>query len=89
MTYNAKNPEDLIPDDKDHVEMGGEIIRKGTMAAALANAEIIEALDATEAEKLAAMNALRKLVPILKTFGLTKFLTWKNPKIQSIFDEAD
>lgn len=89
MTYNAKTPEDMVPDDKSYFEMGDKSIRKGTMSAALANAEIIEALDATEAEKLAAMNALRKLVPILKTFGLTKFLTWKNPKIQSIFDEID
>ncbi len=89
MVYNAKKPEDMIPDDKSHFEMGGKTIRKGTMAAALANAEIIESSDATEEEKMEAMNTLKQLAPILKAFGLTKFLTWKNSKIQSIFDEID
>ncbi len=81
-------PEDMIPDDKSHIEMGGKTIRKGTMAAALANAEIIESPDSTPQEKRDALNAIKELAPMLK-LGLTRFLMWKNPEIQAIFDESD
>lgn len=80
-------PEDMIPDDKSHVEISGKTIRKGTMAAALANAEIIESPDSTSQEKCDALNAIKELVPALKAFGLVRFLTWKNPEIQAIFDD--
>ena len=89
MPHQVKRPEDMIPDDKSHFEMGGKTIRKGTMAAALANAEIVESPDATTAEKQAAMDTIKELAPVLRAFGLTKFLTWKNPKIQAIFDEME
>ena len=89
MSYKAVKPEDMIADDKSHFEKGGKTIRKGTMAAALANAEIIESVDATAEEKQKAMETIKELAPILKAFGLTKFLTWKNPKIQAIFDHDE
>lgn len=82
-------PEDMIPDDKSHFEMGGQTIRKGTMAAALANAEIVESTNSTATEKRDALNAIKELAPVLKAFGLVRFLTWKNPEIQAIFDESD
>jgi len=87
MPYKSKRPEDMIADDQSYFEAGGKTIRKGTMAAALANAEIIESLDANTAEKQAAFDTLKELAPVLKAFGLSKFLTWKNKKIQEIFDE--
>ena len=82
-------PEDMIPDDKSHFEMDGKTIRKGTMAAALANAEIIESTNSTAEEKRDALNAIKELVPVLKAFGLARFLTWKNPEIQALFDESN
>lgn len=86
MSYS---PEDLLPDDKNHVEMNGTKIRKGTMGAALANAKIIESSDATTEEKQAALIALKQLAPALIAFGLTTFLQWKNPIIQNIFDQVE
>ena len=86
MSYDAKKPEDMLSDDENYFEQGGQTIRKGTMAAALANAEIIESSGATATEKQQAMEALQELAPVLKAIGLTKFLTWKNPDIQAIFD---
>lgn len=88
MTYKSKMPEDLIPDSENYFEKDGKVIRKGTMAAALANAEIVEASDSSKDEKQEAINCLKELAPILKTMGLIKYLSWKNPIIQSIFDEA-
>ena len=49
----------MIPDDKSHFEVSGQTIRKGTVAAALANAEIIESIDVTAAEKQAAISQIR------------------------------
>ena len=89
MPHSSKRPEDMIPDDKSHFEVSGQTIRKGTVAAALANAEIIESIDVTAAEKQAAMDTIKELAPVLKAFGLMKFLTWKNPKIQAIFDQDE
>ena len=80
-------PEDMISDEQSYFEKNGKSIRKGTMAAALANAEIIESQHSSNEEKKTAFNALKELAPILIAFGLTRFLTWKNPTIQKIFDE--
>ena len=87
MSYDAKKPEDMISDDKSYFEKDDKFIRKGTMAAALANAEIIESPEATITERNNALEALKELAPTLKAFGLTKFLTWKNTDIQAIFDQ--
>lgn len=81
----AFKPENMISDEQSYFEKNGKTIRKGTMAAALANAEIIESQHSSDAEKQKAFNALEELAPILIAFGLTKFLTWKNPQIQKIF----
>ena len=81
-------PEDILPDDKNYVEKNGKIIRKGSMAAALANAKIFESPSATPQEKEAALQALTQLAPTLVAFELTHFLQWKNPIIQKIFDQA-
>lgn len=79
-------PEDLLPDEQNFLEVNGQIIRKGTMGAALANAKIVDSADATLCDKQEAMIALKELVPALSAFGLTEFLTWKNSDIQSLFE---
>ncbi|MCP4474763.1 MAG: hypothetical protein GY821_09425 [Gammaproteobacteria bacterium] len=89
MSYKSKTAEDMIPDQASYAERGGTVVRKGTMAAALANAEIIETADATEEERQQAMTALKTLAPPLKAMGLTKFLHWNNPAIQALFDQID
>lgn len=86
MSYNAVKPENVLVDDKNYLEKDGKMLRKGTVAAALANAEIFESIDASTLEKQKAIEAIKELAPALKTLGLTKFLTWKNKKIQEIFD---
>lgn len=89
MRYKPKTAADMIPDQASYAEKDGTVIRKGTMAAALANAEIIGAADATEEERQQAMAALKMLAPSLKAIGLTKFLHWNNPEIQALFDQID
>ena len=90
MTYTPKTPEDMLPDDQDSMTTASGVVgRKGTMAAALANADIVEAADATQAEKLAALEAIRSIAPALKALGVTEHLEWKNKDIQALFNEID
>lgn len=81
-------PEDMLPDDRNHFDMNGQTIRKGSMAAALANAKIVESKTASKEEKQEALSALEKLAPTLIAFELMHFMQWKNPEIQNIFDQA-
>lgn len=81
--------EDIIADHENYAVLNGIRIRKGTMGAALANAEIFTSSDSTETEKNDAMNSLKELAPLLVNLSFCKHLTWKNPEIQKIFDEAN
>ena len=89
MKNQAKTPESMIPDNENYFERNGLRIRKGTMAAAIANAEIIESETASEVDKKAAIETLKNLAPTLNAFGLNKHFYWRNPQIQAIFDKAD
>ena len=80
-------PEDMISDKDNYFTANGKTIRKGTRAAALANAEIFESNTSSDKEKKDAFDTIKELAPTLIAFGLTKFLTWKNVEIQKIFDD--
>lgn len=89
MKIITNTPEDLIPDNANYFEKDGIKIRKGTMASAITNAEIIESINSSIEERRSAVEVLKSLVPQLSAFGLNKHLMWRNPKIQAIFDETD
>lgn len=84
----AIRPEDVLPDNINTIDIGGQTLRKGTVAAALRNVEIIESRDTSPAEKQSALNMIKELAPSLILLGLHKHLTWKNPKIQKIIDDC-
>ena len=81
-------PEDILPDDVSAVEINGIITRKGTVAAALANAKILASNDKTDNEKKKAKEMIRELAPMLVALELHQHVTWKNPEIQKIIDET-
>ncbi len=90
MTRTKLNtPEALIPGNVDYYIKNGQKIRKGTIAAAIANIEILESATTTPIEKDNALNILKDMVPSLFAFGLGKHFVWKNPMIQSIFDNEN
>lgn len=88
MTFQAKTPEDVLPDGLDFTYINGIKARKGSIAAAMANAEIIGSPQATEQEKAAAIIAFKELIPTLKALRLGQFLIWKNPQCQQMMDEV-
>lgn len=81
-------PEELIPENSTYYVKDGKQIRKGTMASAILNAEILESEESTTDEKNDAVKILEELAPTLCAFGLNKHFTWKNPVIQAIFDNV-
>lgn len=79
-------PEELIPDSANFYVKNGIQIRKGTMASAILNAEILESVNSTLEQKNCAIKILEELASKLCAFGLNKHFVWKNPDIQTIFD---
>ncbi len=79
--------EDIIADHENYAVLNGVSIRKGTMAAALANADIFTATHSTAFEKNAAKNMLTELAAMLVNSLFSQHLMWKNPEIQQLFDE--
>lgn len=81
-------PENILPNDINELEINGVKARKGSVAAALANAKILASDSASEIEKETAKETFKKLVPILIALELHNHVTWKNPEIQQIIEES-
>lgn len=79
-------PEELIPENASYYIKDGQQIRKGTIASAILNAEILESEVSTLKEKNDAIKILEELAAVLSAIGFNKHFTWKNPVIQTIFD---
>lgn len=88
MSNKSIQPEDIIADGIDTIEANGQIVRKGTIAAFLANVEIFENRKANEQQKQEAITALKKLASGVVAIGLHKHVTFKNPKIEQILTDA-
>jgi len=90
MNNTRKNsPEELIPDTAAYYIKDGKQIRKGTVASAIINAEILESAKTTIDEKNNTIKMLEELAPALCDFGFNKHFIWKNPAIQCIFDNIN
>ncbi len=81
-------PQDIIPDGVDFVERQGIAIRKGSAAAILANADILANEQASQAQKEAALQTIRELMPGMVAAGMHRHVTWNNSEIQKIMQEV-
>ncbi|MBS0352130.1 MAG: hypothetical protein JSR33_13300 [Proteobacteria bacterium] len=77
-------PKDVLPDGADSGDFNGRNIRKGTVAAFLANIEIVEDSQATQEQKNAALIAIRELAPDVITLKLHKHVVFRNAEIEKI-----
>lgn len=77
-------PEEILPDGDDFTDINGLKVRKGSIAAVLANIEILESHDSSKNEKQRAINIIKKLAPALNAIGLNKHVTWNNPEVRNI-----
>lgn len=85
MTFNyGVKPEDVLADGVDTTHINGKTIRKGTVAAFLANIEIMEDGNASEQIRQGATNMIKELAPAIVTLGLHKHVLFRNPQIEQI-----
>lgn len=82
-------PDDLLPDDLDHVQRDGITVRKGSVGAFLANAVVLQDADASDAARAAAERDLRALLPGLHALGLFNILAPRDPALQHLVEQND
>ncbi len=81
-------PEDVLPENENYTVIDGIKVRKGTIAAVLQNAVILSSSLASNSEKEAAKKTITELAPGIVVLGMHEHVTWKNPSIQKIIEDA-
>ncbi len=81
-------PSDILPDDTNSVERQGRTLRKGSVAAFVANVKLLESDMTPPDERQAATRDLKELAPVLHDLGLFEVFLVRSPKIQELVDEA-
>ncbi|MET3881036.1 hypothetical protein [Chitinophaga sp. OAE865] len=82
-------PSAILPDDVNHVEINGQTLRKGSVAAFLANVAIIEQCTDTHSEAYtAARKDMLELVPALETLSVFKHLSIRSENIRRLIIQA-
>ncbi|WP_454780515.1 hypothetical protein [Legionella sp. WA2022007384] len=87
--HNSIRPQDILPDGVDNTSINGTIVRKGTIAAFLANAEILEQHNSTEIQKEDAIKTMKELAPAVIATGLHQHAVFKNKEIEQILIDAE
>ncbi len=81
-------PEDILPDGVDSTVINGENVRKGTVAAFLANINILENPQSSEQQKQQAINVMKELAPAVIAIGLHKHVVFKNTQAKQILESV-
>jgi len=81
-------PQDILPDNLDSKDINGVNVRKGSIAAVLANIDILESSTTSSSEKQLALNTIKELAPAMVALGLAHKVTWKNSQVEAIIQAA-
>ncbi|WP_142685867.1 hypothetical protein [Chitinophaga polysaccharea] len=82
-------PSAILPGDVNHVEINGQTLRKGSVAAFLANVAIIEQSTDTHSEAYtAALKDMLELVPALEALSVFKHLSIRSENIRGLIIRA-
>lgn len=84
----SMRPEDILPEGVDSVESQGVMVRKGTVAAYIANIAVLENDASTTEEKEKALTVMKELAPSIIAMGLHDFVTFKNFQAEKILNES-
>jgi hypothetical protein len=80
-------PEDVLPDGVDVVVRDGVAVRKGSVAAFIANAQRLEQLGREEPEYVEVLAQLRALAPALAAVGVFQVFQVRSPVLAGIIEE--
>ena len=78
----------ILPDDVDHGQFQGVTIRKGTVAAFLANARTWADARAGADERAQAQARIAEDLPALRALGLFEVLKIRDEKLRAFVDSA-
>ncbi|MGE3318173.1 MAG: hypothetical protein AB7I18_02660 [Candidatus Berkiella sp.] len=76
-------PEDILPDDQNTIVQGGKELRKGSVAAFMANVRILQN-DALKAEQATAKAHLMELMPTMEALGFFELFDIRDEKIKRL-----
>jgi len=84
----AVRPEDVLSDADNSTTVDGVSVRKGTVAAFIANAKLLETTPESDPRRAAIESELRNLAPAVCAVGLLDVFTPRSVFITSILNEA-
>lgn len=77
-------PQDVLSDDADRTEIGGIVMRKGTVAAFVRNALRWTDPDTADAERAALADAIVEAVPALHALGVLAVFDVRDPRLRAL-----
>ena len=80
-------PKDVLPDEQNEACIEGVTVRKGTVAAVLANLDLLDSPHTSPEAKAAALETIREFVPALVALGFRKHLRFNDPRVQAMLDQ--
>ncbi len=86
MAREPIRPQDVLPDAEDYKTVKGVRIRKGTIAAALRNIELLGS--GSKQERQDALAMIESLAPNLVMLGVHKHFQCRNPQVEAILESA-
>lgn len=78
--------QDILPDGQDFTVINGSTVRKGSVAAFLANARVLEDANASAEDRQTAHQDLRSLLPTLEALGLFDIFELRSPALRAEVD---
>jgi hypothetical protein len=79
-------PEDALPDQIDHAEIGGVTVRKGTVAAFLQNAIQWSDPETPDADRDAFAHEIAGAVPALRALSVFTVFTVRDERLRALMD---
>lgn len=88
MTTNVIQPDDILSDNENFVELNRLKVRKGTVAAFLKNIDLLEDQNLNDIQKTEALEMIKELAPAIILAGLHKHAIFKNKFIEDILSNV-
>ncbi|MDI9933304.1 hypothetical protein QM588_23055 [Rhodococcus sp. IEGM 1354] len=88
MTSHSVRPEDVLPDGAERATFDGHPIRKGTVAAFIANAQALRDVEPGTAAHDELIATLKELAPQLAAIGVFEVFEPRDPQIAHLVDAA-
>lgn len=89
MSNHSIKPEDILPEGIDNLIINDKPVRKGTIAAFLKNAAILDNADITAKQKQEAITTMKELAPAIIALGLHHQVVFKNSEVEQLLVEAN